>query len=86
MHQALYATSDGILSVIVWIGFAVSVASVQIKSKLLHSMRMTVFAEALYAKVKVVANGAMVSRLDTLGAVVAGVDKLVLTLSVELVE
>ena len=86
MYQALDASSDGILSVVVRIRLAVSVTSVQVEAEFLHSVGMPVFAEALDAKVEVVANGAMVACLDTLGTVVAGVDKLVLTLSVELVE
>jgi len=86
VYQALDASSDGILSIVVRIRLAVSVATVQIEPEFLHSVRMAVFTEALDAQVEVVANGAVVSRFDALGAVVAGVDELVLTLSVELVQ
>lgn len=49
-------------------------------------MRNTHLIIALYAEIKVVASGAVVSRLNVGPAVVARVDKLVLTLVVQLVE
>ena len=49
-------------------------------------MRMAILGEALDTEVEVVADGAVVASLDTLRAVVAGVDKLVLTLRVQLVK
>lgn len=89
MYQRLYAALDGQLARLLRVGLlhvARGRAHVDVETQLLHLVRMAFLLVAGHAEVEVVADGAVVARLDVRLAAVAGVDKLVRALVVELVQ
>ena len=87
MNQTLNTPLNALLPRLLRIGGSSSRVStstiIQTKpsGQLLHLVRVTVLLVAGHAEVEVVADGAVVARLHSLGAGVAVVDKLVLALN-----
>ena len=88
MYQALNTSLDRRYAVWIAICLVASAAGIssQIKPKPIHFMGMAVPLVAIYAKVEIVALGAMISRFYALGAIIACVDELVLALRMKFVQ
>lgn len=89
VDEGLDAPLDGQLAGFLRVGLfhvAGGGADVQVEPQLLHLVRMALLVVAGHAEIEVVADGAMVARLDVGLAAVAGVDELVLALVVQLVQ
>ena len=86
MNQTLNTPLNALLPRLLRIGGSSSFSTstiIQTKpsGQLLHLVRVTVLLVAGHAEVEVVADGAVVARLHSLGAGIAVVDKLVLALN-----
>lgn len=88
MYQALNTSLDRRYAVWIAICLVASAAGIssQIKPKPIHFMGMAVPLVAIYAKVEIVALGAMISRFYALGAIIACVNELVLALRMKFVQ
>jgi hypothetical protein len=88
VHQTLDTALDGKFPRLLRVRGCrrVSASSVQVETKLLHLVRMTVLLVAGDAQVEVVADRAVVPRLHRLDAGVAVVHELILALAMKLVE
>lgn len=89
VHQRLDAALDGLLARLLRVSLlhvAGRGAHVEVEAELLHLVGVALLVVAGHAEVEVVADGAVVARLDVRLAAVASVHELVLALVVQLVQ
>ena len=88
MYQALYTSLDRRYAVWIAVCLVASATGIssQIKPKPIHFVGMAITFVTIYAKVEIVALGAMISRFHALGAIIACVDELVLALRMKFVQ